>query len=54
MWRVDSLDKKNHTQGSNTSPQSQANSLPYEPPKKPKNTGVGTLSLLQEIIPTQE
>ena len=29
-------------------------SLPSEPPGKPKNTGVGSLSLLQEIFPTQE
>ena len=28
-------------------------SLPSEPPGKPKNTGVGTLSLLQGIFPTQ-
>ena len=32
----------------------QANSLPAEPPRKPKNTGVGSLSLLQHISPTQE
>ena len=30
------------------------NSLPSEPPGKPKNTGVGSLSLLQGIFPTQE
>ena len=28
--------------------------LPSEPPGKPKNTGVGSLSLLQGIFPTQE
>ena len=28
-------------------------SLPSEPPGKPKNTGVGILSLLQGIFPTQ-
>ena len=28
--------------------------LPAEPPGKPKNTGVGSLSLLQWIFPTQE
>ena len=32
----------------------QADSLPAEPPGKPKNTGVGSLSLLQQIFPTQE
>ena len=31
-----------------------ADSLPAEPPGKPKNTGVGSLSLLQWIFPTQE
>ena len=36
------------------SPTSQANSLPAEPPGKPKNTGVGSLSLLQGNFPTQE
>ena len=29
-------------------------SLPAEPPGKPKNTGVGSPSLLQRIFPTQE
>jgi len=29
-------------------------SLPAEPPGKPKNTRVGSLSLLQRIFPTQE
>ena len=29
-------------------------SLPSEPPGKPKNTGVGSLSLLQGIFPIQE
>ena len=32
----------------------QEDSLPAEPPRKPKNTGVGSLSLLQGISPTQE
>ena len=32
----------------------QEDSLPAEPPRKPKNTGVGSLSLLQQIILTQE
>ena len=31
-----------------------ADSLPAEPQVKPKNTGVGSLSLLQGIFPTQE
>ena len=36
------------------SPALQADSLLSEPPGKPKNTGVGSLSLLQQIFPTQE
>ena len=36
------------------SPTLQADSLPFEPPGKPKNTGVGNLSLFQGIFPTQE
>ena len=36
------------------SPTLQANSLPSEPPGKPMNTGVGRLSLLQDIFSTQE
>ena len=36
------------------SPALQADSLPVEPPGKPKNIGVGSLFLLQEIFPTQE
>ena len=37
-----------------TSPALQVNSLPAEPPRKHKNTGVSNLSLLQGIFPTQE
>ena len=36
------------------SPTLQADSLPAEPQRKPKNTGVGSLSFLQQIFPTQE
>ena len=36
------------------SPALQADSLLSEPPGKPKNTGVGSFSLLQGIFPTQE
>ena len=36
------------------SPELQADSLLSEPPGKPKNTGVGSLSLLQGKFPTQE
>ena len=35
------------------SPTLQADSLPSEPPGKPKNTGVGSLSLLHGVFPTQ-
>ena len=36
------------------SPTLQVDSLPFEPPGKPKNTGMGSLSLLQGIFLTQE
>ena len=36
------------------SPTLQVDSLPAEPPGKPKNPGVGSLSLLQRIFLTQE
>ena len=36
------------------SPTLQADSLPADLQGKPKNTGVGSLSLLQQIFPTQE
>jgi len=36
------------------SPIMQADSLPAEPQGKPKHTGVGSLSFLQWIFPTQE
>ena len=36
------------------SPTLQADSLPSEPPGKPKNTGMGSLSLFQGIFLTQE
>ena len=35
-------------------PTLQADSLPTEPQGKPKNTGVGSLSLFQLVFPTQE
>ena len=35
-------------------PALQVDSLPSEPPGKPKNTGVGSLSHLDRIFPTQE
>ena len=35
-------------------PALQVDSLPTEPPRKPKNTGVGSLSLLQQTLLTQE
>ena len=36
------------------SPKYRADSLPDKPPGNPKNTGVGSLSLLQRVFPTQE
>ena len=43
-----------HIAGVLFSPTLQAYSLAAELPGKPKNTGVGILSLLQEIFPTQQ
>ena len=40
--------------GTQVSRIAQADSLPAEPQGKPKNTGVGSLSLHQQIFPTQE
>ena len=42
-----------HIAGRFFTPTLQADSLPAEPQRKPKNTGVGTLSLRQRIFPTQ-
>ena len=43
------------TQGSNPDlPTFHADSLPAEPPGKPKNKGTGSVSLLQQIFSTQE
>ena len=42
------------TQGLNPSPALQTDSLPAELQGKPKNTGMGSLSLLQQIFLTQE
>ena len=36
------------------SPAMQVESLPAEPPGKPRNTRLGSLSLLQQIFPTQK
>ena len=36
------------------SPAMQVDSLPSELPRKPKNTGMGSLSILQGNFPTQE
>ena len=44
-----------HNPGINPkAPTLQVESFLSEPPGKPKNTGVGSLSLLQQIFPTQE
>ena len=43
------------TQGSNSGlPYCRQSSLPFKPPRKPKNTGVGGLSLLWGNFLTQE
>ena len=47
-------DLRNQASNKPRSPTLQADSLPSEPPGKPKNNGVGSLSLLQRIFPIQE
>ena len=60
MRRVDSLEKTLMLGGiggrrrRGWSPTLRVDSLPAEPQGKPKKTGVGSLSLLQRISPTQE
>ena len=49
-----SSQSRDGTQIEPRSPTLQVDSLPAEPQGKPKNTGVGSLSLLQQISPTQE
>ena len=49
-WVRGSSRRRDRTQ----SPKLWADSLTSEPLEKPKNTGVGSLSLLQGIFPTQE
>ena len=54
LWRWRRLLRVLGLHGDPTSPALKANSLPPEPPRKPKNTGVGSLSLLQGVFSTQE
>ena len=48
------LAKETQRSYSPRSPALQVDSLPAEPPGKPKNTGVGRLSLLQGIFPSRD
>ena len=51
-WRIlYELSYKGNPRTEPGSPALQADSLPAEPPGKPKDTGVGSLSLLQGIFP---
>ena len=53
-WVAFPFSRGSSQQGLNSgSPTLQVDSLPSEPAGKPKNTGVGSLSLLQGIFPTQ-
>ena len=62
VWLCDPMDYRVHafSRGSSNpgieprSPTLQVDSLPAEPQGKPKNTGVGSLSFLQQIFPIQE
>ena len=53
-WVASSPGDLPHPEVEPRSPPFQANSLPAEPSGKPKNTGVGSLSLLQWIFLTQK
>ena len=54
-WRIIPFSRRSSQPRDQTrSPTLQADSLPAEPPGKPKNTAVGSLSLLQWIFLTQE
>ena len=55
-WRLilddnQGIEPRDRTQGSNPGT---PDSLPAEPQGKPKDSGVGSLSFLQRIFPTQE
>ena len=55
QWVVISLSRgSSNPRIESRSPAVQVDSLPSEPRGKPKNTGVGSLSLIQGIFPTQE
>ena len=51
---IPSFRVSSQARGWTRSPSLQVDYLPVEPPGKPKNTGVGSLSLLHQIFPTQE
>ena len=53
-WPFPSLGNLPNAEIESRSPSLWADSLPAEPPGKPKNKRVGSLSLLQQIFPTQE
>ena len=53
-WPFPSLGDLPNAEIESRSPSLWADSLPAEPPGKPKNKRVGSLSLLQQIFPTQE
>ena len=53
-WPIPSPGDLPNPEIKSTSPTLQVDSLPAEPQGKPKNTGVGSLSLLQWIFLTQE
>ena len=52
-WPFPSPGKSPNPRVEPRSPALQADSLPAEPPGKPRNPGMGSLSLLQGIFPTQ-
>ncbi|KAB0381254.1 hypothetical protein FD755_009038 [Muntiacus reevesi] len=57
VWKISWTEKAGDLSNPGSEPRSpalQVDSLPAEPPGKPKNTGVGSVSLLQGIFLTQE
>ena len=58
IWKETYILQREHISLRNVLPRTcepmQVDSLPAEPPRNPKNTGVGSLSLLQRVFTTQE
>ena len=51
-WLLTLMNRSSQPRSEHRSPALQVDSLPSEPPGKPKNSGLGSLSLLKGIFPT--